>query len=378
MKPLTMLAGGDIILGEDSAAYFSGVAEALKNADIRLGQLEVMYGNDIAAYGDLHRELTNLEPLKDFFDVLTLSGNHMFDGGTESIAQTLGWLDQNQIPHTGGGMNQEEAERPVIMVKEGIRFGFLNFNCTGPKAAWAGPDKAGGAYVEISTQYDLGDVANPGGPPTSIKTSPEVTSFCSMIRQIEALRLRCDILTVYFHKGLVHKPAKLAEYEKLVSYAAIDAGADVVFASHAHLLRGVELYKGKAIYHGLNNFIAWVPSLRPDFKAQKGSKTADFDPEGWACKRMEMFGFVPDGNYPTYPFHPQAVYTIAALCHIEEGKIVRNGFLPAIVGKDGITRIVSRKEGGQEVLAYMETITRQAGLNGVYQWAGDEIIVGEG
>ena len=109
MKPLTMLAGGDIILGEDSAAYFSGVAEALKNADIRLGQLEVMYGNDIAAYGDLHRELTNLEPLKDFFDVLTLSGNHMFDGGTENCPNS--WMAGSKSNSPYRGRNESGGSR---------------------------------------------------------------------------------------------------------------------------------------------------------------------------------------------------------------------------------------------------------------------------
>lgn len=375
MKKLTMIAGGDIILGEKSETYFSGVKDALNEADVRVGQLEVMYGSDIPAYGDLNRELENLEPLKGRFDVLTLSGNHIFDGGTSSIGQTLAWLDENHIPHTGGGMNLAEAEKPVIIEKDGIRFGFLNYNCTGPRMSRAGEGKAGGAYVDILTQYELGDVANPGGPPTVIRTSPEADSFQKMKKQIEAVRCECEVLSVYFHKGLVHKPAKLADYEKTVSYAAIEAGADVVFASHAHLLRGIEIYKGKTIYHGLNNFIAWVPSLRPDFKIKKGVRTQNFDPEEWARKRMELFGFVPDEEYPTYPFHPEAVYTIAALCHVEEGKIVKTGFLPAIVGKDGVTRIVKRDSGGEAVFEYMKSITEIAGLNGKYKWENDEIII---
>ena len=37
---------------------------------------------------------------------------------------------------------------------------------------------------------------------------------------------------------------------------AIEAGADVVSSSHSHILHGIEIYKGKTIFHGLNNFIA--------------------------------------------------------------------------------------------------------------------------
>jgi len=39
------------------------------------------------------------------------------------------------------------------------------------------------------------------------------------------------------------------------AHAMIDAGADVVSASGPHVLRGIEIYKGKPILYGLGNFI---------------------------------------------------------------------------------------------------------------------------
>ena len=39
------------------------------------------------------------------------------------------------------------------------------------------------------------------------------------------------------------------------AHAMIDAGADVVTASGPHVLRGIEIYKGKAILYGLANFV---------------------------------------------------------------------------------------------------------------------------
>ena len=54
----------------------------------------------------------------------------------------------------------------------------------------------------------------------------------------------CHIVTVAMHVGLVHVPdGKLADYERPLTRAAIDAGADVVVGHHAHALRGVEVYK---------------------------------------------------------------------------------------------------------------------------------------
>jgi poly-gamma-glutamate capsule biosynthesis protein CapA/YwtB (metallophosphatase superfamily) len=45
------------------------------------------------------------------------------------------------------------------------------------------------------------------------------------------------------------------EFFVAFAHAMIDAGADVVSASGPHVLRGIELYKGKPILYGLGNFI---------------------------------------------------------------------------------------------------------------------------
>ncbi len=39
-----------------------------------------------------------------------------------------------------------------------------------------------------------------------------------------------------------------------VGHAAIDAGADLNLGTHAHILKGIEIYKGKVITYSLANF----------------------------------------------------------------------------------------------------------------------------
>ncbi len=376
MKKLTIIATGDIILGKEPEQFFSSVDTELNKADIVLGQLEVPYSDNAPELADLHRQLKNLAPLSGRFDVLSLAGNHIYDAKDIGVQDTIGWLEENQMSYTGAGFSIEHAKRPAIVEKEGMRLGVLSYNCTGPKVMSATETKPGCAYVDIVTHYELGDVANPGGNPTKIFTFPEPTSFKNMLDDIRELRKQCDVLAVYLHKGIVHKPIKLADYEQVVAYAAIDAGADVIFSSHSHILHGIEVYKGKTIYHGLNNFIAWVPSLSPNFRADKGVRNEVFDPEQWARKRIEMFGFVPDPEYPTYPFHPEAIYTIMAKCVIEDGTIKQTRFVPMIVNKAGIPIVVCRENGGQEVLDYMIKITAGANLNATYEWDGNEIVIG--
>lgn len=375
VKKMILLTLGDIILGENSEFYVGAVRNILNAADIRIGQLEVPYTEHNEVIQGLSREPYRLEPLCGCMDIMTMAGNHLYDAKEEGIEDSIQWLDDHGILHCGAGMNLAEARRPAILEKDGIKIGALSFNCTGPIATHAGVNKAGGAYVKIYTNYELGDVANPGGPPERIQTFPEAESLEWMREDIEDLRTKCDVLTVYFHKGIVHKPVELADYEKVVAHMAVDAGADVVFSSHSHLLHGIEIYKGKTIYHGLGNGIAWVPSLSPTYQFKNAKKNDVFDPKAWAEQRVNRFGFIPDSEYPTYPFHPDAVYTIFAKCVIVDGRIIQTGCIPCIVGKDGATRAVSRKDRGEQVLHYLEEITKKAGLNAEYEWLDDEIVI---
>lgn len=356
---------GDIIVGNNAEMYFDYVREEIKKSDLLIGQLEVPYSKRHPESEELERDPVHLQSLVSAgFDVLSLAGNHLTDFGNEGMEDTFDWLDTHGIKYVGAGNNLKEAKRPVIIERNGTKIGILKYNCVGPKDTWAAEDKPGCAYVNILTHYELTH-ANPGGPP-SIYTRAEPSSLKKMKEDVELLRTQCDILIVSFHKGLVHQPVKVAEYEKEVSYAAIDAGADIVVGEHAHLLKGMEIYKGKTIFHGLCNFVAYVPSLFP----KPGQ-----DQEAWSNKRMELFGFVPNREYPTYPFHPEAIYTLIAKVEVNNGEVIRTSFVPCIVNKEGQPQVRNKFNGGQEVFNYMEDITAKAGLNARYKWDGEEIVI---
>ena len=364
-KPLSLLSVGDIILGANAEPLFESVLPTLQKADVVLGQLEVPYTTRDRHAVEQARIPSNLEPLVTAgFDVLTLASNHIMDAGEVGLEDTLQWLRENRIPYTGGGMDIPESRRPAIVERDGTRFGFLNYNCVGPKETWATSEKPGCAYVHVITHYEL-DHATPGGPP-DIYTWVESKTMRGMIEDIRKLRPLCDVLAVSFHKGIAHTPAKLAEYEHQVSYAAIDAGADVIFGHHAHILKGIELYKGKAIFHGLCNFVAYLPLLAPK---------PNQDPLSWARRRRELFGFDPDPEYPTYPFHPDAKYTIIAQCTVEDKKISQVSYIPCLVNKQAAPQILRRDAQGQAVFDYMDKITRAANLNARFEWRGDQVLV---
>lgn len=369
-KTLTMMAVGDLILDEPQAeSFFDYAAPVLRSADVVVGQGEVAFTNrGICSSTDVAAppcDPANMSAIPYAgFNAITLAGNHIWDSGPAGIEDTIAGLKNYGIAFCGAGMNIDEARQPAIVKRNGTTFGFLSYNCVGPRESWATAKKPGCAYVNILTHYEL-DHATPGGPP-SIYTFAEPRSLEAMIADIQKLRPLCDVLTVALHKGIGHVPAKLAQYEKDISYAAIDAGADLILGHHAHILKGIERYRGKTIFHGLGNFVTVTRALTP--------KPGE-DSQQWAIRRKELFGFAPDPEYPTYPFHPEAKQTIIARCAISDGKIKRVSYLPCFVNKKGQPEILKNDERGQQVFNYMVKITKDASLNARYEWDGNEIAI---
>ncbi len=363
----TLLATGDLILDEpDPDSYFRLAVATLDEADLVVGHVEVPF--------TLRREGTTGVPLEARdpaklralstagIKAVSLSANHLYDEGEVGVCDTIESLRAEGVTSFGAGRNLTEARRPATVEAGGTRFGFLSYNLVGPKSTWAGTAKAGGAYVHILTQYEL-DHATPGWPNPAVFTGAEAVSLLAMADDIAKLRSQCQVLCVSLHKGTVHTPGLVMAYEKQVAHAAIDAGADVIFGHHAHILRGIEMYRGKAIYHGLGNFVTVTHALAPT--------TSDVD--GWARRRLEMFGFVPDADTPEYPFHPESRNTMLARVVVQPDGSLSYGYLPCLINRQSQPEIAGRGPSGQGVFDYVQGITRKAGFDTHFRWDGDTV-----
>jgi len=379
-KTLTVLAVGDIILGKpDAESYFTLAAPVLRSADVVVGQLEIPFTKRVINpyYLEIPTEIPAIpgcDPsnMSAFpfagFNVLTLAGNHIWDAGVPGIEDSIDGLRKYDIAFVGAGMNIDEARNHVVIERDGTRFGFLDYNCVGPKLTWATPDKPGCAYVHIITHYEL-DHPTPGSNLAMVYTFAEPVSLGAMVEDINKLRPLCDILVVAFHKGVGFKPVEIAWYEKQISYAAIDAGADLILGHHAHILKGIEQYKGKIIFHGLGNFVVAMPPVHEE-------------PVTWAFQQWEermkdIFHGLnePDTGYTDYPWQAETAQTIIAKREVDGGQISRASYLPCLINKQGQPEMLKNDERGQRVFDYMDRITREAGLNARYEWEGDEVVV---
>ncbi len=370
--PVTLLMVGDIILDEpDADSFFEPSRAALAGGDFVVGHVEVPHtsrglevSTDIPAPPADPR---NLDALRNAgFNVATLAGNHIFDSGTAGVEDTISKLHELGIATTGAGSNLAGAKAPAILERKGIRVGVLSYNCVGPRESWATSNKAGCAYVKVLTHYEL-DYASPGGPPT-IYTFAAPDSLNAMCDEIRALRSNCEFAVVALHKGTGHTPARIEMYERQVAQEAVDAGADVVIGHHAHIMRGIEMYRGKPIYHGLGNFVSVTRAL---------SATENDSPErvAWALRRERLFGFAPDPTMPTYPFHPESRNTIIARCVLGPDGSVEAGFIPCYIDQSACPQPLSASNGGQQVGDYVAKISAAAGLSVRLDWVGDCVVV---
>jgi poly-gamma-glutamate synthesis protein (capsule biosynthesis protein) len=363
---LKLMLVGDLILDEpDPYSFFEPAHRTLQQADLLIGHVETPYtlrgcelSSDVPAPPGRPENLSALKHMG--FGIASLAGNHIFDAGPNGIEDTIMTLRRLDIATTGAGMNLSEARRPAIVARQGVRVGMLSYNCVGPKDSWAGENKPGCAYVQVITHYEL-DHATPGGPPR-IYTFAEPDSADVMLTEVENLRCEVDVLIVALHKGIGHTPAILAMYERPLAKAAIDAGADIVVGHHAHILRGIEMYKGRPIYHGLGNFVTVTRAL--NIEANPSPKRLE-----WARRRRELFGFEPDPNYPIYPFHPEARNAMIAVCEIRPAGVYKAGFIPCWVNPEGQPEICGDDARGRSVVSYIDQITGKAGLRTSFEWS---------
>lgn len=352
-KAVSIVLAGDLVLDEPDAPYWlAGIAPALKEADLAVGHLEVPHTargqelqGDVPAPGAPPGNVAAIAGAG--FHMLSLAGNHIADCGADGIADTLGLMAEAGLVGTGAGLSLAEARKPAILVVGDRRIGLLSYNCVGPENSWAGEAQAGCAYLRIETAD--------GAPIAPAAELVRITDEALDVLQadVAALREKVDFVMVALHKGMVHTPARLAPYERAVSHAAIDAGADVVIGHHAHIVRGIEFHRGKPIFHGLGNGCVVTSALSPaqDHPARRE----------WAERRKALFGFEPDPAYTLAPFHPEAVNAMLGRVTVHEDGRMEVGIIPVDVLAPG-RPVLAEGDRKAEIARYIEEITVKAGL----------------
>ena len=267
----TVILTGDVNLRNvtDPQEPFSLVAATLRKADVVFGNLE----------GCLYDSEEDLPYKRGFYHVgsapapaLQAGGFHALGCannvtfGAEAIVSTISRLDEMELGHTGAGIDRASARRPVVLQRNGVTFGFLQYTSVfWPLGHEATETSAGVAAVKAHTAYQPnGRIAEmPGGPPTVI-TWPDPDYLKSFQDDIRALRNRVDVEVVSMHWGISGSD-ETAQYQTALGHAAIDAGADLVMGHGPHVLQGVEIYRAKPVFYRLGNFAFGWEVMAPEW-----------------------------------------------------------------------------------------------------------------
>ena len=374
-KLISISCTGDLELDEPGPMeqYFEGSRDLFLDHDFVIAHVEIPHTTreraqlsclDVQA---LPANPEHLNVLKDLgIQVATFATNHTYDCGPNGVIDTIDKLNSLGIQAVGAGENIYQAKKPAIIEKKGIKIGVLAYNCAGPKMGWAASYKPGTNYIEIFTSYT--PAQDMPGCPAKVHTfiMPEVID--RMKEEIAALKSQVDIAIVCYHKGNGGNTPKLSDYERPLCHAAIDAGADIVFAQHHHLLKGIELYKDKPIYHGLGNFVCVTYHLTLGYEDTP-------EKEAYLIQRaIEGRG---NGHYEVdfYPWPPISRLTIFPVVLADKQGVVESRFIPCYIEKSGNVVPRTRENGGQEILDFVIKQSEGAKLGTCFEWSEDGTFV---
>lgn len=90
--------------------------------------------------------------------------------------------------------------------------------------------------------------------------------FDTVLNEIQSAKKDSDFVIVYPHWGMEYNQ-EVTETQIKDAHALIDAGADVIIGSHPHVIEPIEIYKNKAIFYSLGNFIFDQSSVGPTSEA---------------------------------------------------------------------------------------------------------------
>ncbi len=351
----------------DPASIFAGVTPRLADADLVFGQLECPLsdrGEPSPNAKLAMRTAPSVAPLLQDagFDVMSIAGNHALDFGKVALADTLKALDHVGIARCGAGGGIAEARAPAIVDAGGQRIAFLSYTSILPAGYAAEVNRAGCAPMRAYTHYHQVEPDQPGTPPRVV-TFADRADLAALVADIRAARAQAQQVALSIHWGIHFVRAEIADYQREVAYAAIEAGADMILGHHPHVLKGVEIYQGKPIFYSLGNFAIEQPSAFKE-DVHRDASFADISRLGGTWAPGEK-----------YMAPPETRHTLIARLAVDE-KSVGVTILPCRIDDDSVPQLLAPGTAEwDEMLAYLRAITQEAGIETLYEERGDGVAV---
>ena len=370
---LVVTAVGDMIFNEPisqlEAPERAGLLRLMQEADVAYGNMEFSL-NDRP---ELQRPFYNFRAPAAFrwelartgINLVSVANNHALDFGPEGLKESLKALDQSNITYAGAGTTLAEAHAPGRLELAGhkTRVALLSYMRYWT-AKYRSKDASGPSLSTIDPAVILavrdGKVEKVEGPLES--------DVLAMEDDILLARRRNDLLLVSLHNHDVthHRAYGIQDTtppnEEIMYHRAIEAGADLVLGTGPHVLRGIELYKGRPIFYSLGDFIYQyrTPERIPvdlihqrDIEMPRPSNVSVFD----LRESREV------------------LETVLVRMTLNQGKLKRIQLLPVTIDDEGplygVPRLASTKRGA-EILALLQKLSAPYGTKiTIKGWYGE-------
>ena len=370
---LVVTAVGDMIFNEPisqlEAPERAGLLRLMQEADVAYGNMEFSL-NDRP---ELQRPFYNFRAPTDFrwelartgINLVSVANNHALDFGPEGLKESLKALDQSNITYAGAGTTLAEAHAPGRLELAGhkTRVALLSYMRYWT-AKYRSKDASGPSLSTIDPAVIL---AVRGGKVEKVE-GPLESDVLTMEDDILLARRRNDLLLVSLHNHDVthHRAYGIQDTtppnEEIMYHRAIDVGADLVLGTGPHVLRGIELYKGRPIFYSLGDFIYQyrTPERIPvdlihqrDIEMPRPSNVSVFD----LRESREV------------------LETVLVRMTLNQGKLKRIQLLPVTIDDEGplygVPRLASTKRGA-EILALLQKLSAPYGTKiTIKGWYGE-------
>ena len=359
---IVLLGVGDVgPIHEPMDAYSTLARPTLAAADIRFGQCERVYSGRGALQlhsGGAHSRVRPhmASVFTDCgFDVVSVASNHAMDWGEDALLDTIALFESKGIKTVGAGGNLDEARRPALIDRNGIRVAFLAYCSILNDGYAAEPNKAGIAPLRAHTYYESVDYQ--AGVPPRVVTVPYEEDLAAMVSDIAAAKASADAVIVSLHWGIHFVPRLIADYQPAAAKAAFAAGADLILGHHAHTPKAIGVHNGKTCFYSLSNFIM-------SSTARGGASAAAFE---------KKYGVKLDPGYPHLAYGEDAKRSLIAKAVITKTGVQKISFLPVLIDKQLRPEVLQHGDARfDDAMRFMNWVSED--FNHRFVAVGDEII----
>ncbi len=299
---MTIALGGDAILTRKLSVFsepeFLEIRDVMRGATATFVNAEMLFVNydepDVIPASQSGGTYMRAQPdlLEDLkwmgVDLVSTANNHSLDYSFGGLRANLRWIENAGLVAAGTGENLAEARAPHYLETPGGRVAliadassFADFNPASPqrqdmrgrpglnplhvRTTYYVPSDRFQQLQQLRTelglrggpsdaeQLQLGSTTFRKGDAYQVAYVADKQDLDAITAEVRDAKRQANwvIVSSHTHQG----GAQTLDFLVQFAHAVIDAGGDIFVAHGPHMLRGIEIYKGRPIFYSLGNFL---------------------------------------------------------------------------------------------------------------------------